>query len=140
MKKIYRWRVSKWVADGELSIPSEVAKPFQVRFQPPRFRWINRSSQVESDMKYVGLGAMSLDDVASSFGDSALNIMRRKAQNIADAKQVAAEFGVQDYREIFNNGIETYASANLNELLNESEENPKDDSEVNPTNEKPIGD
>jgi hypothetical protein len=85
-------------------------------------------------MKYVGLGAMSLDDVASSFGDSALNIMRRKAQNIADAKQVAEEFGVKDYREIFNNGIQAYASANLNELLDS-----EDDSEANPTNEQPIG-
>ena len=116
MKKIYRWRVGKWVADGQLSIPAEVEKPFQVRFQPPRFRWINRSSQVESDMKYVALGARSLDDVASSFGDSAINIMRRKAQNIADAKQVAEEFGVADYRELFNQ-IATSASANYGELL-----------------------
>ena len=131
MKKIYRWRVAKWVADGELSIPGEVKKPFQVRFQPPRFRWINRSSQVESDMKYVALGAMSLDDVASSFGDSALNIMRRKAQNIADAKQVADEFGIQDYREIFNQ-IQTYASTNYNELIANSEE----ESEENPPLEK----
>ena len=117
MKKIYRWRVGKWVADGELKVPAEVDDPFRVRFQPPRFRWINRSSQVESDMKYVALGAMSLDDVASSFGDSALNIMRRKAQNIADAKQVAEEFGVEDYRELFNQ-IQTNASANFTELLN----------------------
>tara|TARA_R100001244_G_scaffold75161_1_gene59886 strand:+ start:876 stop:2363 length:1488 start_codon:yes stop_codon:yes gene_type:complete len=116
MKKIYRWRVGKWVADGELSVPPEVDDPFQVRFQPPRFRWINRSSQVESDMKYVALGAMSLDDVASSFGDSALNIMRRKAQNIADAKQVAEEFGVGDYRELFNQ-MQTNASVNFAELL-----------------------
>ena len=117
MHRIYRWRVAKWVADGELSIPGEVNKPFLVRFQPPRFRWINRSSQVESDMKYVALGAMSLDDVASSFGDSALNIMRRKAQNIADAKQVAEEFGVEDWREIFNQ-MQTSASVNFAELIN----------------------
>ena len=116
MKKIYRWRVGKWVADGELSVPAEVEDPFTVRFQPPRFRWINRSQQVDSDMKYVALGAMSLDDVASSFGDSALNIMRRKAQNIADAKQVAEEFGVDNYRELFNQ-IQTSASANFADLL-----------------------
>ena len=116
MQKIYRWRVAKWVADGELNVPAEVANPYLVRFQPPRFRWINRSSQVDSDMRYVALGAMSLDDVASSFGDSALNIMRRKAQNIADAKQVAAEFGVDDYREIFNQ-INTSAQANFADLL-----------------------
>jgi lambda family phage portal protein len=123
MKRIYRWRVSKWVADGKLSIPAEVKKPFQVRFQPPRFRWINRSSQVESDLKYVGLGAMSLDDVASSFGDSALNIMRRKAQNISDAKQVAKEFGVGDYREIFNQ-LPTQANANYTELTELREDLP----------------
>tara|TARA_R100001244_G_scaffold35015_1_gene32227 strand:+ start:993 stop:2492 length:1500 start_codon:yes stop_codon:yes gene_type:complete len=123
MHRIYRWRVSKWVTDGELSIPPEVKKPFQVRFQPPRFRWINRSSQVESDLKYVGLGAMSLDDVASSFGDSALNIMRRKAQNIADAKQVAEEFGVSDYREIFNQ-LPTFANANFTELQESDRETP----------------
>jgi capsid protein len=116
MQKIYRWRVAKWVADGDLNVPAEVANPYLVRFQPPRFRWINRSSQVDSDMRYVALGAMSLDDVASSFGDSALNIMRRKAQNIADAKQVAAEFGVDDYREIFNQ-INTSAQANFADLL-----------------------
>lgn len=128
MKKIYRWRVGKWVADGDLKVPAEVDDPFRVRFQPPRFRWINRSSQVESDMKYVALGAMSLDDVASSFGDSALNIMRRKAQNIADAKQVAEEFGVDDYRELFNQ-IQTNASANFAELLdrNESPNKPNEE-------------
>ena len=123
LHRIYRWRVSKWVKDGDLSIPAEVKKPFQVRFQPPRFRWINRSSQVESDLKYVGLGAMSLDDVASSFGDSALNIMRRKAQNIADAKQVAEEFGVGDYREIFNQ-LPTHANANFTELTELREDLP----------------
>ncbi len=126
MKKIYRWRVGKWVADGELSVPAEVEDPFRVRFQPPRFRWINRSAQVDSDMKYVALGAMSLDDVASSFGDSALNIMRRKAQNITDAKQVAEEFGLDDYRELFNQ-IQTNASANYAELLN-----------MNPRGEQPT--
>jgi lambda family phage portal protein len=120
MKKIYRWRVAKWVADGDLSVPAEVVDPFLVRFQPPRFRWINRSSQVESDLKYIALGAMSLDDVASTFGDSALNIMRRKAQNISDAKQVAAEFGIEDYRELFNQ-LETFANVNYADLLEQSE-------------------
>ena len=67
-------------------------------------------------MKYVQLGAMSLDDVASSFGDSAVNILRRKAQNIADAKQVAEEFGVGDYRELFNQ-LNTSASANFADLI-----------------------
>ena len=124
MKKVYRWRVGKWVADGELSVPSIVDDPFQVRFQPPRFRWINRSAQVDSDMKYVALGAMSLDDVASTFGDSALNIMRRKAQNISDAKQVAAEFGVDDWRELFNQ-IQTSAQANYTELTTDEEPSPE---------------
>ena len=67
-------------------------------------------------MRYVALGAMSLDDVASSFGDSALNILRRKAQNIADAKQIAEEYGVDSYRELFNQ-VNTSAQANWAELL-----------------------
>ena len=134
MHKIYRWRVGKWVVDGELSVPPEVDDPFRVRFQPPRFRWINRSSQVESDMKYVQLGAMSLDDVASSFGDSAINIMRRKAQNISDAKQVAEEFGVQDYRELFNQ-LNTSASANFADLLGLA---PQSEQTGKPTDSEPL--
>ena len=130
MKKVYRWRVSKWVADGELSVPAEVEDPMRVRFQPPRFRWINRSAQVDSDMKYVSLGAMSLDDVASTFGDSALNIMRRKAQNISDAKQVADEFGIKDWRELFNQ-LQTSASANYAELPGSEPETPTENVETN---------
>mgnify|MGYP003651008514 CR=1 FL=1 len=128
MKKIYRWRVGKWVADGELTVPDNVQNPTVVRFQPPRFRWINRSAQVDSDLKYLQLGAMSLDDVASSFGDSAINILRRKAQNIQDAKQVANEFGVEDYRELFNQ-LETFANVNFADLLAMKETQNKTDSE-----------
>ena len=116
MRKIYRWKLGQWIGEGALRVPLNVKSPFQVRFQPPRFRWINRSAQVDSDMRYVALGAMSLDDVASSFGDSALNILRRKAQNIADAKQIAEEYGVDSYRELFNQ-VNTSAQANWAELL-----------------------
>ena len=115
--KIYRWKLNGWVAAGTLKIPNDVPVPYRVRWQPPRFRWINRASQVDSDIRYLQLGAMSLDDVASQFGDSAQNIMRQKARNIVDAKEIAEQYDIDDYRELFNQ-METFANANFVDLLN----------------------
>ena len=116
MGKLYRWKVAKWVADGDIEVPANVENPFDVRWQTPKFRWINRASQVEADIRYLQLGAISLDDVSGQFGESALVCMRRKATNIAQAKQVAEEFGIDDYREIFNQ-LETFANVNYADLL-----------------------
>lgn len=121
MTGIYRWKVAEWVADGRISIPSEVDNPFRVRWQPPRFRWINRAAQVDADIRYLQLGALSLDDVASQFGDTARNIMRQKARNIEQAKQLATEFGLEDWRELFN-PYQTFANANFVELLAQSQQ------------------
>ena len=110
------------LTDGRLSIPSEVENPFRVRWQPPRFRWINRAAQVDADIRYLQLGALSLDDVASQFGDTARNIMRQKARNIDQAKELATEFGLEDWRELFN-PYQTFANANFVELLAQSQPN-----------------
>lgn len=122
MTGIYRWKVAEWVADGRIAIPSEVENPFRVRWQPPRFRWINRAAQVDADIRYLQLGALSLDDVASQFGDTARNIMRQKARNIEQAKQLAVEFGLEDWRELFN-PYQTFANANFVELLAQTQAN-----------------
>ena len=57
-----------------------------------------------------------MNDVSGQFGESALVCMRRKATNIVQAKQVAEEFGIDDYREIFNQ-LETFANVNYADLL-----------------------
>jgi len=125
LDKVYRWKIGAWVSSGALQIPSDVPSPFSVRWQPPRFRWINRASQVESDIRYLQLGAMSLDDVASQFGDSAQNILRQKARNIVDAKLIAEEYDIDDWRELFNQ-METFANVNFADLLAMKSQTPNE--------------
>ena len=73
-----------------------------MRWQLPAFRWINRVAQVASDARYLQMGALALDDITSQFGDTAESTLRRKAQNILTAKQLAKEFGLDSYLELMN--------------------------------------
>ena len=95
------------MADGKLPVPSgadgiDCCCAYTVRWQLPAFRWINRVAQVSSDARYLQMGALSLDDVASQFGDTAESTLRRKAQNIQSAKKLAKEFGLDSYLELMN--------------------------------------
>ena len=126
LDKIWRWRINLWVAEGKLRIPPEIGNVYSCRWQPPRFRWINRSSQVQSDLAYLQMGALSLDDIASTFGDSADNIMRQKARNICQAKVIADEYGIEDWRELMNQ-MQTMANVNFAELRDsDTNETPED--------------
>lgn len=117
LDKIYRWKVARWIAEGEITIPSTVLDPYAARWQTPAFRWVNKAAQVAADVRYVQLGALSLDDVASQFGYTAESAMRRKAQNIRQAQTLAAEYGLDDWKELFN-PYTVSASANFTDLLN----------------------
>jgi hypothetical protein len=47
--------------------------------------------------------------------------MRRKAQNIRQAQQIAEEFGLDDWRDLFNQ-FNTTAQVNLTELMGTEEQ------------------
>ena len=102
LDKIYRWKVANWIADGTIKIPPKASDPYQVRWQTPAFRWVNKAAQVKADISYCQLGAQSLDDIASQFGYTAESVMRRKAQNILQAQSLADEYGLDNWRELFN--------------------------------------
>jgi len=120
LQRIYRWKVRRWLGEGAITLPKgqtlDSFDPYKVRWQPPAFRWINRSSQVDADSKYLQLGAMSLDDIASQFGDSAEAVLRRKAQNIVTAKTLADEYGLDNYTELLN-FYNVNASANFADII-----------------------
>lgn len=120
MSKIYNWKIKSWVASGQLKIPKNVANPYRVRWQTPRFKWINRAAQVSADMRYLQMGAISLDDVTAQFGDTAESVLRRKAQNIQTAKSIAEEMGIDNYRSLFSQ-METFANLNLIDIIEREE-------------------
>ena len=116
LSKLWRWKVSNWIADGSIEYDPEQVDPFEVRWQPPAFRWVNRVAQVKADATYLGLGAISLDDISATFGHDAITSMERKAKNIRDAKRLAEEYGIADWQELMN-PFPTTAQANFAELL-----------------------
>ena len=92
---LYKRWLSYQVATGAVKMP-EGADLFHVRWQPPLFRWVNKVAQVKADMEYFKMGILSLDDIASPFGHTAEDALRRKAQNIKKAREIATEEGVAD--------------------------------------------
>jgi capsid protein len=120
LNRIYRWKIGQWVANGTLTPPQNI-NLFSCRWQTPAFRWVNKAAQVKADAAYVQMGAQSLDDVASQFGYTAEASMRRKAQNIRQAQQIAEEFGLDDWRDLFNQ-FNTTAQVNLTELMESGDE------------------
>tara|TARA_R110000824_G_scaffold180061_1_gene360442 strand:+ start:3586 stop:5100 length:1515 start_codon:yes stop_codon:yes gene_type:complete len=119
LSRWWRWRVGKWMRDGEIEVPNGT-NPFRVEWQPPSFRWINRAAQVKADAAYLSMGALSLDDITATFGAQAGETMERKAKNISLARRIAEEHGLDDWRDIFN-PLTTYANVNLVELMNAKE-------------------
>jgi hypothetical protein len=62
------------------------------------------------------MGAQSLDDIAATFGTDAQTVLERKAKNIKTAKRLAEEYGISEWRDLFN-PIQTTAQANLTDLF-----------------------
>ena len=117
LSRWWRWRVGKWIRDGEVEVPAG-ADPFRISWQPPSFRWINRAAQVKADAAYLAMGALSLDDVAATFGSQANEVLEKKAKNIEVARKLAEQYGIGDWRDLFN-PLTTFASVNLLELMNQ---------------------
>ena len=116
LSRLWRWKVSNWIADGRIDYDPNREDPFNVRWQPPSFRWVNRAAQVKADASYLNMGAQSLDDITASFGTDAQTVLERKAKNITTAKRLAEEYGIDEWRDLFN-PIQTTAQANLSELM-----------------------
>ena len=118
MSRLWRWKVANWLRDPELNlVVPDGADPFRVSWQPPSFRWINRAAQVKADTAYLQMGALSLDDISSTFGYDATESLEKKAKNIRTAKRLAAEYDVGDWRELFN-PLTTFGNVNLLDLMN----------------------
>ena len=130
LNRWYRWKVGRWISgvedvegqapfipdDVRAAIDNNEVDPFDVVWQPPGFRWINRAAQVKADANYLQMGAISLDDVAATFGHDVETVMQRKARNITTAKRIAEEHGLSDWRELMNQD-QTTSQANLVELM-----------------------
>ena len=69
-------------------------------------------------MEYFRAGAMSLDDITAPFGYTAQEVLIRKAQNIKEAKKIAAENDL-DWRELIN-PFQTSMSGSYEEMIGES--------------------
>jgi hypothetical protein len=70
------------------------------------------------------MGAMSLDDITAPFGYTAEDVLIRKAQNIEQAKRIAQEHDLEDWRELIN-PYNTSLSGNISEVI--SNENSEED-------------
>lgn len=117
MDKWYRRWLLQQVTAGNITVPqTEGIDLFHVRWQRPAFRWINRVAQVKADMEYYRMGAMSLDDITAPFGYTAEDVLIRKAQNIEQAKRIAGEHGLDDWRELIN-PYNTSLSGNISEVI-----------------------
>jgi lambda family phage portal protein len=116
LSRLWRWKVANWIAEDEIEFDPEFEDPYNVRWQPPSFRWVNRAAQVKADAQYIAMGAQSLDDVAATFGTDAATVLERKAKNITTAKRLAEEYGIPDWRDLFN-PIPTTAQGNIVEIM-----------------------
>ena len=120
LQKLWNWKVRGWAANELITWDKEFENPFDVRWQPPSFRWVNRAAQVKADMQYLNMGAISLDEVAATFGHDAASVLERKAKNIKTAKRLAKEYDIPEWRDLFN-PIQTSAQINLVDLMNEAD-------------------
>jgi len=111
LNKWWKWKVVEWLKSGAAEAPTG-SRPFRVRWRAPAFRWVNKAAQVQADRFYVQLGAMSLDDVTAQFGHEASEVMERKAKNISAAKEIAAKYDLEDWRELFND-VQTTAGVDM---------------------------
>ena len=116
LNRLYRRWLTQKIASNDIR-PVGDSRPFNVRWQRPGFRWINRQAQVQADLAYYRSGVMSLGDIAAPFGYDAEEVMRRKANEIKRAKAIAADMlgSEDDWREIIN-PFPTSVSGNLAEL------------------------
>lgn len=117
LNRLYRRWLMQLIASNQLDV-SASSTPYLARWQRPGFRWINRQAQVQADMQYYRAGAMALGDITAPFGHDAEDVMRRKAQEIQRAKEIARELlgSEDDWREIIN-PFPTSVSGNYAEVV-----------------------
>ncbi len=111
LDKWYRWWLMHMTTSGILKFGDDL-NPFHVKWQSPAFRWVNRAAQVKADQTYLQMGACSLENISSQFGATPKEVLSAKAREIKMAKEIADEYELSDWRELFN-PIPTSASAGL---------------------------
>ncbi len=103
LNKLWSWRLSYAISNKEISIPDSISSNLsKIYWQPPAFRWINRSSQVNADQLYLQMGAMSLENISTQFGMSPKEVFQRKAKEIKKAKEIAEKHEIDNWRDLYS--------------------------------------
>ncbi len=87
---LWRWKVAQWVAAGLLPEPPRLA----VRWRDPAFDWMDVKDAVQTDLMECSAGLRTMTDLAAKRGADWETLLRKRAQELATLRAVAAEHGL----------------------------------------------
>lgn len=89
---LWAWKVGQWIAAGLLPQPRRMA----VRWRDPSFEWMDVKDAVQTDLMEVKAGLRTMGDLAAKRGADYETLLRKRAQEIATLRRIAAETGVSE--------------------------------------------
>lgn len=97
LKRIYRWRISRWVATGELEVPTAL-RGNPAKGQPPTYwkhtwiapgwAWVDPVKEIQAAMLEVDLGITSLTDIAAQHGKILTEIFQRRSNELIEQRKL----------------------------------------------------
>lgn len=80
LRRIYRWRISKWIKEGQLSARDDA---WQHTWTAPGWAWIDPTKEVTAALMAVDSGIDTLTDVAAGMGRDFSEIVAKRQREIA---------------------------------------------------------
>ncbi len=100
-KRTWRWKIGQIIDEEKIQPPKKSGiNVFRHTWQAPGWQWIDPIAEAKANALAIDRCMKTLQGVARQGGADAKDLMRQQAEIIAQAKQLAEEFKIDDYREI----------------------------------------
>ena len=94
LQPLWEWQMARWVAAGLLTPPPGGVP--SVRWRDPAFEWMDVKDSVQTDLMEVRAGLRTMEELAAKRGGDYEAILRKRAEEMALLRAVAAEAGVAE--------------------------------------------
>jgi lambda family phage portal protein len=88
MSRIYQWRVSKWVKDGELKVPAAITDTYWTHnFLPPGWAWVDPQKDGAANMMKLDAGLTTKAQICAEQGEEYDDIRAVRSKEIKDDEE-----------------------------------------------------
>jgi len=88
LSRVYRWRISKWVKSGALTVPATIEDSFwSHKWITPGWAWVDPQREIAAAMMEIDAGFNTLTDILAQHGREFEDVVTRRSEEIKRLKE-----------------------------------------------------